>query len=96
VRHLQAMARLHHHLEAVRRAHRPVTLDVLGERRAAEQLHRDPRHAEVGIDARREHLDDVIALDAAGDARLLDEARAHLRVARERGVHELDGARLAR
>jgi len=62
----------------------------------AQQLHHEPRHSGGVVDACRDHLDDVIALDAGADAGFLDEAFSQRRVAHQVGVHDLQGAFPAR
>ena len=54
-----------------RRGAREVGLEVL----ALEQLHREVRNAGRLVDARRDDLDDMVALHARADARFLDELR---------------------
>jgi NAD(P)-dependent dehydrogenase (short-subunit alcohol dehydrogenase family) len=74
---------------------RAVLVEVRREVRALEKLHHEPRGTGL-LDARGHHVDDVVALDASGDARLLLEALTNLGVARELRVEHLERARLRR
>ena len=68
----------------------PDALDALRQRLAVEELHHHVAVA-VGQRAEVEHLEDVIAADAAGRLRLALEALHRLGVVRDGGVQHLDG-----
>jgi hypothetical protein len=72
----------------------PLLGEVAVQRHAVEQLHQVVLPA-VGEAAEREDVDDIAVPDLVYRARLGDEARHDLRVARELAVERLDRAPLA-
>ena len=77
-----------------RAATRPVS-DRLGERLSLEELHREPRHTGARVDARRDDIHDVLALDPPAHLRLLREALAERGIGDELRMHRLQRALLA-
>jgi hypothetical protein len=59
---------------------------------AAQKLHRQERHLRRFVDAGIEHIDDVVAVDLRGDARLALEPLAKIGAIDKVGVHHLEGA----
>src|SRR5262249_33442358 len=89
VERARGLVEVEHHL-ALRERLAP--LEQAAEILAAEQVHHDERRAGALVHARVERADDVIALDAAGHARLEREARAQPLVLEEVREHHLEGA----
>lgn len=68
----------------------------LGDGLALQELHREPRHLRRRVDARRDDVDDVLALDPRADPCLLREAFTQARIGDELRVHGLERALLTR
>ena len=72
--------------------HRTVLLDVIAEGLPLEQLHRDPRHLELLVDAGGDDLRDVLARDPRGHLRFALEALEERFVGDVLAAQDLQGA----
>jgi hypothetical protein len=90
VRRPERVAELREQLVDLGRRHRAAPLEEDREGLALEQLHHEEGRAARTVEARRDDLDDVLALDTRAHPSLLHEPLAELVVAHEVLVHELE------
>jgi hypothetical protein len=86
----ERVAELREQLVDLGRRHRAAPLEEDREGLALEQLHHEEGRAARTVEARRDDLDDVLALDTRAHPSLLHEPLAELVVAHEVLVHELE------
>ena len=92
VRRAERVADLREDARGLEGRERAAPLHGMREVLALEELHGEPRHAGLRVDARAHHLHHVLAPDARAHARLERELVTQLGAADQAGVHQLERA----